>query len=527
MEQRLRPVLFIAKIIFLAALSYFAIRLVLYHYYLVIFPYASSLREGSMMTSTAALVHGINPFDMSLQPQLMNQYGIIYPLLVWPWAKLFGTTILVHRIVIAIGLLISCLTVFLVLKRMKVPVLLNLWAVLMLYASLLYPGTSTPAIDPGAVGMMFFLLTIFIPWFYKYSYPSMTISIICGILGFYTKSYAFLGVPFLLSYIFLFVSRLKSLYYGLILLLLSVISIVLVDRIFPAYFDNCFFSHVNMEHAWASAERLQVQIVMYRALHMPIFILWGIMIIWFGYQLIKEAPWAILRNKITEIIMSFISMDIRQPMIKWDFSLVLYMAMCSSFVLYVSLGRHSGAMLWYFFQLLSPFLLIGSAWVFGRFNYWPIVCVPLLIYNLHILTVDHNYKIFNKNMPGWSQITMLLSQHQHILNSPLIAPILVEQHKEVIDNGQAEYFGLGGERQGWMKNVFKEDERVSLQLTLFFLNIRNRVENKEFDLIVLQPSLLPSGVADDIRKYYKDEGQLLLYAPQDHRSYAVTVWLPQ
>ena len=58
-----------------------------------------------MMTSTDALVKGLNPYDMSLQPQLMNQYGIIYPLLVWPWAKIFGTTMLIHRMVTAFFIL--------------------------------------------------------------------------------------------------------------------------------------------------------------------------------------------------------------------------------------------------------------------------------------------------------------------------------------------------------------------------------------------------------------------------------------
>jgi len=52
------------------------------------------------------------------------------------------------------------------------------------------------------------------------------------------------------------------------------------------------------------------------------------------------------------------------------------------------------------------------------------------------------------------------------------------------------------------------------------------VENKEFDLIILQPGLLPLGVGDDIKKFYTFQGQALLYAPQDRRPYAVTFWSP-
>jgi len=385
MQQFLRQALRIAKIVFTLSLIYFGLRLLSYHYHLLVFPYPDSFREGAMMTSTGALLKGLNPYDMSLQPQFMNQYGIIYPLLVWPWAKLFGNTLLVHKIVVAFFILASCLLIFLVLKRKNVPVLLNTWACLMLYSSWIFPGTSTPSIDPGAIGMFFFLLTVFIPWFFKYSYPSLIISIVCGLLGFYTKSYAFLGVFVMLSYVFLFVSRIKGLFYGLLLSILSFISVLVVNQVFQAYFDNCFFSHVNMEHAWASMERLHEQIVQYRHLHLWTLVLIGIYALGYGFKYFKK------------------------PLIKLSFPLVLYAGMCSSFVLYMSLGRHTGATLWYFFQLLSPFFLVAAAWVFGRYTYWPLLCVPFLVGNLYVMTISHDYKLFNKTMPGWVQVSTAIS----------------------------------------------------------------------------------------------------------------------
>ena len=101
-----------------------------------------------------------------------------------------------------------------VLQRMSVPVLLNIWAVLMFYSSLMYPGTSTPTIDPGATGELFLLLTIFVPWLCKYSYKSLIISVLFGILAFYTKVYTFLGAIIMLSYLFLFISTPKALFMG-------------------------------------------------------------------------------------------------------------------------------------------------------------------------------------------------------------------------------------------------------------------------------------------------------------------------
>jgi len=485
-------------------LIYFAFRLACYHYHLVKYPFPSALREGAMMTNTDALVKGTNPYDMSRQPQYMNPYGIMYPLLVWPWAKLFGTTIFIHRTVTAFFIMASCVLMFLILKRMKVSVLLSLWAVLMFYASLVFPGTSTPTIDPGAVGMFFMLLTIFIPWFCKYSYRSLAISVVFGIMAFYTKPYAFLGTIVMSSYLFLFVSRVKGLLYALLLFVLSAISVSAVNSLLPAYFDNCFFTSLNMAPAWSTMERLYLQISIYTYLHFWTLILIGVCIL---IAVIKK------------------SRD-RHDLPYNEISLVLYAGLWSAFVLYVSLGRHSGAMLWYFFQLLSPFLLIGAAWMFNRHAFWPIWCAPLLILNLFSMTSNLNYRSIDNSSRGWPELTLAMSQYQHILNSPLIVPMLIELNKGFYDNGQTEYFAAGAQRSGLFKVFLKEDDRVYIQMYLFFNDIKNKIKNREYDLIVLQPSLLPMGVGDEIRKYYKFEGQLLLYAPQDLKSYAVTLWKP-
>ncbi len=528
MPPSLRPVSLIAQIIFAVFLGLMAIRLAHYHWASVTFPYSIALREGAMMVSTDALVKGLNPYDMSLQPQFMNEYGIGYPLMVWPLAKIFGTTILVHRIVIAFFILASCVLLFLVLKKMAIPLLLNCWTVLMLYASLTYPGTSTATIDAGAPGTFFFLLTLFVPWFCRYSYKSLIISVVFGILAFYTKLYTFLGVLILISYLFLFVSKIRALFYSLLLMLLLVISIMVVNQLLPAYFDNCFFSEVNMAPAWASTERLYSQINMYKDIHHWVLILLGIFFI--GYVLKKLISWAqkgrISKEKFNLILSVSSLKDFNQPLIHLRLPLYVFAGLWSAAVIYFSMGRNTGATLWYFFQLLSPFFLISASWAFSRSQYWPILCIPFLILNLLALTKTQDYTIFKKSELGWPQLAMAIKEHQHILNSPLIAPLMIEQNKEIVDDGQAEYFILGGRRDYWMKGRLKEDERVFDQMMMYFVKIRSMVQNKQFDLIILQPTLLPLGVADDINKNYKYEGTLSLYTPQDHRSYQVTFWKP-
>ena len=506
MHSILKPFYLICQIIFAFFLGYTALHLLIYHYYLTSFPFPITLREGASMTSTAALVHGLNPFDMSLQPEYMNQYGIVYPLLVWPLAQLFTTTLLVHRIVTAISILGSCTIVFIVLKRLGVSVLLNIWAVLMLYASLIYPATSTPAVDPAATGVLFMLLAVFIPWLSKFSYKSLGLSVIFGILAFYSKPYTFLGAVVISSYIFLFVSKKKGLAYTGLLIILLALSVLMINQLLPAYFDNCFFTSLNMTAAWSSMERLHMQIDLYSHLHLWTFVLMGAFALGYGIKFIQDRSWTKIKG--------------------FDCPLVLYACLWSIFVLYISLGRHTGATLWYFFQLLSPYLLIGAAWIFSRVSFWPLACIPFLILNLLTMTKDQNYKYFDKNILEWQQVAYLINTHQHILNSPLITPLLIEQNKEFFDDGQTEYFMSGAARSGLTQKFFKEDFRVLYQGMVFFETIKSRVENQQFDLIMLQPSLLPEGVGDLIKKYYKYEGQILVYTPQDRRPYAVTVWKP-
>ena len=218
--------------------------------------------------------------------------------------------------------------------------------------------------------------------------------------------------------------------------------------------------------------------------------------------------------------------SLKEPLMKLHFPLILYAGLCSTFILYISLGRHTGATLWYFFQLLSPFFIIATAWLFSRQNLWSIICIPFLMYNLFSLTADTNYKWFTKKSTGWHDVSRLISEHEHILNISLIAPLLIEQNKEVIDNGMAEYFLPGGKRTSWMKYIFQEDHQALIQQIMYFDKIKGMIEDKEFDLIILQPTLLPLGVGNEIRKYYKYDGMFLIYAPQDRRPYTVTVWRP-
>ena len=66
---------------------------------IITFPYPLELREGAIQLSTHALLNGINPYSLINNPVYINPYGILYNLLVLPFAALFGNSLQLHRLI--------------------------------------------------------------------------------------------------------------------------------------------------------------------------------------------------------------------------------------------------------------------------------------------------------------------------------------------------------------------------------------------------------------------------------------------
>jgi hypothetical protein len=159
METRPNPTTIpavIKKVVFVSfglLLLYFGIQLIRYHFLLVTFPYPLEYREGAILFVTDLLLEGENPYALQNMPLAMNVYGINYHLIVYPFARLWGATFLVHRAVSAVFILLSLPIFFVILRRHRAGVLYSLAAVLILYASLLY--RYTPLARPDGVGFFY------------------------------------------------------------------------------------------------------------------------------------------------------------------------------------------------------------------------------------------------------------------------------------------------------------------------------------------------------------------------------------
>lgn len=484
------------KIIFALCLAFFFVKLALYHYHIVVHPYPVGYREGASMTSTEALVHGLNPFDMKMQPQYTNDYGIGYSLVVAPFAKVFGITMLVHRAVSAFFIFAAGALLFAVMRRVGVPLLLNLGGGLLFYASLLYPTTTTPSADPSSLGLFLFLGTIFIPWLRKYSWGSLLLSIVLGILAYYTKPYFFVGIALIGSYIFFFVSKRKGLAYTATFLALFIASIIIVHRLADCYFANCFFIHDNIRHLYM--DHLKNQVIAYAQLHL-----------------------GLLATLFTA--MFFL---ISKRLIKPSLPLHLYCGAGTLLLLLIWLGKHSGAYLWYFFHLLSPFLLIVTLSLAGRLAHWPLWAAWLIVFNLTVISANQDYRNIKHHDEQWEIAKRLIASNEHVLTTSLLTPMLIEQGKEFDDSGLSEYFRMGAYRYNKRTaQFFKENARVILQFYAYNNQLVDRIANKYFNVVLITRDYAPM-VPSELTQYYQYVGDLKLMVSHGSGNYVITVLKP-
>ena len=187
--------------------------------------------------------------------------------------------------------------------------------------------------------------------------------------------------------------------------------------------------------------------------------------------------------------------------------------------------------MWYFFQLLSPLLIV---WVFATLKgekKWALrlLVLPLLIFNLHSITLRHDFaahfKKLNLDLKDWQMLEQELHRYKNVLNSPIIATLLIEQGKPVYDNGLSEYFKMGGYREKYA-DIFPIDGRVFEKHYQFRNRIQDMIRNKEFDLVVITRNYAPL-VPAELNQYYQYMGYLELPLPHSILSFTVTIWTPK
>jgi len=503
----------------LIAFSLLLLRLIIFNFGLIFYPFPLEYREAAPLTNTILLLKGGNPYAIANQPETTNVYGILYPLFVYPFAKLFGASIPVHRAISTFFILASSGLIFWVMRWQKVSLTVSFVAASVFYWHQILALAFV--VKPDSMGCFLFLASLVIAWRYNYSWLGLVLSIILGLLGFISKPYFVLSIPYLCIYIFLFKSQKKSILYGLLSLLATIFTCGILNHLFPSYFDNTFFGYLNQKLAGSGFDYAVYQINTYIFENLSIVTIFIFFADIFTKENLLNFPRVRVRRKFPEKINSS---KINRPLIKANVDLFTFCFAASLFLFVLKLGQHSGTWLVYLYHLVSPFMIILAFRLADKLEKKAVIALMFLV-SLNLFFVYPESRLKGKETyQQWENLKSLVAPHKNVLNSPAIASILMEQNKKVYDSGQSEYFVLGAKRK--IFNIeLPRDNKIEQRVRQYQQEIADSVKARKFNLVVLTKNYLEFISESLLKKCYNYQGKVTVNMLA--QTWELDVWRPK
>ncbi len=456
--------------------------LLILHLRLVFYPYQMEFREGAIVLTTEAFLKGINPWSLENNLTYINVYGIVYNALALPFAAFLGNSLWIHRFMSFLAVIGQLWLVVKVMRQKGIAWLFAGFASIFLWLGQIY--YTTPMARPDTLGQLFFLLTIFLPVLGNFSKKSLFFSLLFGWLGFFTKPYFVLGLPLVTMYLFLFENKLRAIGYAIIGILWIVISSLLVNHFFEAYFLNVVFSHIADTNS--IYEYLVYQTVRYITEY------WSILLVAFI---------ALIASSVNLRISKFgkfpVNFNPQKPFLLFKMDFLLFCLLISCVLVYASLGRHNGNRMAYYYQLISPFLIIL---VFDILTRYPQVrAVAILIISINL--IFHSYGNLKPDLQAWpvdnwQKIQAILKQSNEVIHSPAITYEVMKAGLPVMNSGQTSYFYPYPQSDFFL---YPPKEKIQKIGDEFFANLARRIANREYDMILVDEPY----PAFAKRRYYK------------------------
>ena len=523
-HKRVHSLIFLS---FLAIACFLIIRVLYYQYQLITFPYQLEYREGATLLFTQGILEGKNIFSLNQAPLYTNGYGVVYNLIVLPFAKLFGNTLCIHRIFTALFSYASSGLVFYFIYKKNKNTLAGLFGGILFIISQLYWVIPTARAD--AAGLFLLLLSVFIPYSHSFSLRSLALSAIIGLISFYTKPYFLISIPIIASYLFLFISKKKSLIFSGISIVIFLISVFIVNHFYETYFYNVVYVHTQIVSDQIShAIR---QLYQFLLAYFPLIIA-GILIL-FSEKTSCEDGVASAFNEWKKS-MQFNLLDFPEPLIKPKTDMVGYFLLCSTLAIFLALGRHIGNYMVYLFQLMTPFLIVL---ILGRLtpaNPYRNLILLFLVVNIISFRADY---ILNIDQSDWQKAEEYIKSSHKVLNSPPLTSILLKENKPIIDSGQTQYFFVPLD---YISNYFLPNSAAIKDIQNNYKQaVQSEIRNQIYDYVMISTWDSPFTDFDVLNESYQLFDTLYLPMPQSNQSWLkpienlenhdweISVWKPK
>jgi hypothetical protein len=484
--------------------------LLILHLRLVFFPYQMEFREGAIVLTTEAFLKGINPWALENNLTYINVYGIVYNALVFPFAAILGNSLWIHRLISFLAVIGQLVLVVRVMRLSGISWLYTGFAAVFLWLGQIY--YTTPMARPDTLGQFFFLLTILLPLLGNYSTKSLILSLLFGWLGFFTKPYFVLGLPLVAVYLFLFKNKLRAIGYAFAGVLLIALSSLVVNNFFEAYFLNVVFSHIADTNS--IYEFLVYQTIRYLGEY------WSVLLVAFIAVITSAA--GVRFGKIEKFPVDF---NLQKPLLSFKLDILLFCLLISCVLIFASLGRHNGTRMAYYYQLISPFLIIL---VFGILTRHPqargaaIICVSI---NL----IFHAYGNLKPDLQPWpvdywQKIQSSLQQSREVIHSPAITYEVMKAGMPVMNSGQTSYFYPYPQRDFFL---YPPKEKIQEIGDEFFATLAQRIANREYDIILVDDPYPAFAKRRYYETYYSPGEVITISMPHTEQIWPIRLMTPR
>ena len=515
--------------VFLACVSCFIIALAYNHFNLIFHGFPLDYNEGGMLVTTSAIAQGVNPYSLESQPSLISLYPVLYNIVVAPLSYIFGNTFELHRVLSALFILGSCSLSYFLCRRESGRRIESLAAAALVYAGLLY--YSTPVASPNALGLLLFLGAITVPWINGFSARSLGVSIVLGILGFYTKQYFVASLGYVALYIFLVESKKRAIYFGFASLAIFIPVLFLVHYTSPYYLEDTFFAVQSSAKLAATGGKVIEQLKEYVLIYFPLFIILAIVL---GSRLRLR----LIPNDYTKEFRqqrSYLNLfDFSQPLLLIKPNYIWVCCACSLIIFVLLLGKNNGNHMTYAFQLISPFFMVGTLALMSRYKRWRLPLRALLLiafYNSYVMLPSD----FSVNEENWLKIREKIANADDVYASTLVLKEVIAKGDPIYLSGGTRYFLFGANKPAFLS---KSDPNTTVAVVWerYVENFQEKIRNQEFDFLLIDMWMpLPNSQKDIsvdtqalISQFYtvSDDLRLPLMNKRGGGVFRLRIWTP-
>lgn len=459
--------------------------LVTYHLKLIIHPFPIEIREGGDLLTIKALSDKINPYALSNQPVYDNPYGIVYPLLAQQVAVFFGVTLFSARLLSALAIYFSLILIFIALRKEKINFWHCLFGMTIFYTNILF--WVTPICRPDSLGMTFFLLSIVLPIWFRFNYPSLFVALLFSLIAFYTKQYFIIGYLILIIYMFIFISIKKA---GTLLatfLILFLASAIFINKLFECYFYNTLLTHLMVSSNDLRFAMHQLRIFIKTNLGLTLILLSSTFIIILTevkFRTAGEYRYGVVKTIINYFQRIRHDLNWNRGLVNFTLSPYVFLFCSILLCLIFRLGGNTGAFMTYYYQLLSfPFIVVA---LMQPISY----SKPLFFLFIFITFISSgNQYLFHNNFSlrdrsEWQKANALLATSNNIFSTSEIGPLLIQRGIVPYNSGFTEFF-ISSTLSPKIDKLFSFTDQIKNKDSTYNFTIRENIKKRKFDLLML------------------------------------------